>query len=269
MASDTVILKAEGIVSAADFRVIVDAFTDLIAALTAETNASAAIEWMIDDLRGGSATIVSRAISGNRESEHTAELVVAKWENVAVAANKGALNRFSDRVRGPVQAMSSVINGRIPRLLLGTPEHPTLGSIDRALFDDVVPDTSLAIVPGVHRLNSRAAVKGQVVTLDDKRSTYFTLQEAYSLQSIRCYPTKEEHRAKLGEYWTKKTWVIVEGTYSRYGGVPTIVGITDIVPLPDDEKGGWRQAVGAAPRRPDAQDITSAEAVRRVRDGKA
>ena len=60
----------------------------------------------------------------------------------------------------------------------------------------------------------------------------FTLLEAYTHRLIRCYPRPTD-RPKLGEYWSEKTWIIVEGyLLCVYGDHPTISAITDIVELP-------------------------------------
>jgi hypothetical protein len=270
MAEDSVVIKLDGKVSAADFRTVVDAFVDLMYALTAEAGAGAAVEWFISDLSGGSARIVSRAEAGNAEGEYTRDRVVDRYKEVALDAAEGRLSRYSDRIRENVRTITSVVNGKIPRVLMGTPEQPELGKIDRPIppeeAEQAVEPTMVEKSPVEPRSYTRAAVKGRIVLLEDKQGISFTLQEAYGGRYIRCYPG-DRFRELLGECWKKKnTSIIVEGRYVRYGTHPTLTEITDIVPLPEGTKGGWRQAVGAAPRDPDSQNISSAEAVRRVRD---
>jgi len=266
MPKDSVILKLDGKVSVADFRTAVDAFSDLLMTLTAETNAEAAVDWLVSDLKSGSAVLSSRGLFANAEGENTIRLVVGKYEDLAVAATSGTLDRFSDSVRRAMKSLTSVVNGKIPRVFMGTPEHPELGRIERPI--ELAEDTTGQKAVVEPKPYSRAAIKGQIVMLDQKHSVYFTLQEAYSYRYVRCYPGKE-HRENLGKYWENKTWVIVEGTYMRYGDSPTVTQITDIVALPDGVKGGWRSAVGVAPRGPQSGDISSADAVRKVRDGQA
>lgn len=266
MEKDSVILKVEGKVSVADFRTVVDAFSDLMMTLTAETNADAAVDWIVADLKGGSATLIYRGLYGNVEGEQTVGIVVGKYTELARDASEGRIDHFSDPVRQAMRQLSSVVNGKIPRLTMGTPDEPDAGRIEQPI-EIVEAAPAGEGFPGP-RPATRAAVKGRIMMLDQKRSLYFTLQEAYSYRYIRCYPGKD-HRSHLAEYWDKKTWVIVEGTLTRFGNTPTIQHITDIVPLPDGAKGGWRSAVGAAPRGPESSDIDAAEAVRRVRDGQA
>jgi hypothetical protein len=263
MAKDSVIIKIDGKVTVADFRTVIDAFTDLMLTLTAEANGDAAVEWVVSDLRFGSATIESRAVAGSPEDRETADLVVTRYEALLHAVNRGQIDRFSDPVREAMQAITSVVNGQIPRILMGTPDDPAIAKLDRRLGE--LPPAEQTVEEAAPRPRTRSAVKGQIVTLDDKRGTNFTLQDAYTQRHVRCYPGKE-HRSNLGTYWERKTWVVVEGLYTRYEGKATLTQITDISPLPGGIRGGWRQAVGAAPRSADAQNISSADAVRRVRD---
>ena len=149
---------------------------------------------------------------------------------------------------------------------MGTPDAPEIGRIESPLEE--VEYAAAKVIPAQPRPYARAAVKGKIVTLDKKHALYFTLQEAYTERHIRCWPGKE-HRAKLGRYFDEGTWIIVEGTFMRYGDKPSLSHITDVVELPRADQGGWRQAIGAAPRGPDAQNISSADAVRKVRDAEA
>lgn len=265
MQNDKVIIKIDGKVSVADFRTVVDAFCDLMITLTAETNSEAAVEWMIADLRASSALLESRGITGNQESEHTVELVIGKYEALAKSAGEGRLERYSDPVQLAVRSISSVINGKIPRILMGTPDRPEIGTLDKRI--EAIDAAQAKAIFGP-RNDTRTAVKGQVVLLDQKQTTYFTLREAYGYNLIRCYPS-EEHRANLGRYWSDKTWIIVEGTMRRAGDMRTLTQITDIVEMPPEQKGGWRTAVGASPRIADSSSMSAVEAVRKVRDGQA
>jgi hypothetical protein len=264
MPTDSVIIKVDGQVSVADFRTVVDAFADLMLTLTAETDANAVVDWIVSDLSAGSAVLTSKGTFGNPSGQAVVQKVVGKYEELARSAPAGSFDRFSDRVRQAMQSLTSVVNGKIPRLIMGTPDSPELGKLEQR-FEEVIGETTQqgAIGPRPH---TRAAVKGQIMTLDRKQGLYFTLQEAYGYQYVRCYPN-EEYREKVAEYWAKKTWVIVEGTYARFGDKPTMTRISDIIALPDVEKGGWREAVGAAPRGSKASNISSADAVRKVRDG--
>ncbi|MCY2953305.1 MAG: hypothetical protein NTU53_15195 [Planctomycetota bacterium] len=266
MPNDSVIIKIDGSVSVADFRVVVSAFADLLLALTAETNVEAVVDWIVSDLRAGSTQITGRGTFGNAEGKATVETVVREYENLSRAAREGRIEAFSIPVREAMQSITSVINGKIRRILMSTLDTPDLVAIENRLEEvDSVDAHSTRKEP---RPYARAAIKGQIVTLDDKHGVYFTLQEAYTQRHIRCWPGKKQ-RSNLGRFWEAKTWIIVEGTYMRYGNSPSLTHITDIVELPDAEKGSWRQAIGAAPRGPGAQDISSADAVRKVRDGEA
>ena len=121
MTKDSIALKIDGKVSLADFRTVVDAFSELIQTLTQETNPDVTIEWTITDLEGGSATIVSRGFfGGNLEAETAVAAVVEKYQNLGRDAEAGSIDGYSVFVQERMQRITSVVNGRIPRILRGT-----------------------------------------------------------------------------------------------------------------------------------------------------
>jgi hypothetical protein len=119
-------------------------------------------------------------------------------------------------------------------------------AIERRLGDDDGEDPGDPEPIRLRRI-SRSAVKGQIVTLDQKRVPYFTLREAYTRRHIRCYPDASR-KNDLGAYWSSGRWIIVEGTFARHAQPPTLTDITNIVALEQVQEGSWREAIGCSPR---------------------
>jgi hypothetical protein len=272
MAADTVSIKAEGKVSIEDFRTVVDALADLLAALTREAGAkNTSLKWEVDDLRPGSATIVMRGVHDDAVSQFFIKDVVGRYQDVAQNAHVGRLDKFTPAVQAPVRRLANILNGRVTDISLGaSAEDSGRLPIDRALAAPFGLEIDGSDPVELHAF-VRTSIRGKIVTLDDKQALYFTLQQAGTNENVRCYPKAGdvETRKKLSEYWENARWVLVEGTLNQHSAVPTLYEITDIVPFPVVEKGSWRKAIGIAPRNPGGSQVSSADAVRKVRNGEA
>jgi hypothetical protein len=266
MPKESIYLKAQGEVSIGDFRTVVDAFVDLLSAITSDVAPrQAGVQWIISKLESGSCIIESRGIGRDYASKFTVGLVVERYEAVVQAAHFGRIDKFSEDIQDPLRRMASVIDGGTVSDILMGPDASNLVAVDPAIGEGKPASDSPM---GLQRY-TRTAIKGQVVTLDQKRGTYFTLRQAYTNRNIRCYLTEDQqqYKARLGGLWTRGTWILVEGTFARHGDVQTIYHITDLVELDDVEPGSWRQAVGCAPRSPEGAGKNPVDAVRKVRDG--
>jgi hypothetical protein len=266
MAKDKATVKADGKVSVSDLAVIVDSMAKVLSALTAETTDNpAVIEWVVEGLKAGSATVTTRGIGATYLALHTIQRVIERYELLARKAHNGLVEDFPPPVQSAVRTLSSLVNGRITRISLSADDDAGEWSISPKLSEGVRDEDSARPGIDVNRY-ARTCLRGQIVTLDAKHSTYFTLREAHTGQLLRCYPSPS-YRPELGKWWATGAWVIVEGTYSRYTDPPTMLSITNITPFENAPPGSWRDAAGCAPRRPGTEDISSAEMVRRIRDG--
>lgn len=255
MARDTIMFRLDGDVSLADFRKAVGAFHDLVEQFTEQAAPnSPPVDWVVSDLRGGSATIEVR---GRGEQEVVEEVV----ENVEEVGRFAATNSYEvwhdypRPIRESVAAMFAMLNGRIPSAQLGSSriEQPVA----------VEPPDNFKVFK---RQSERTSLKGKIVTLDKKRGTYFTLREAFTNRLVRCWPERSLS-AKLGDYWENEEWVLVEGDENSFTNKPTLTNISEIIPLGPGKKGGWRCVFGISPRGPGDSDLSAANLVRKARDG--
>jgi hypothetical protein len=265
MPKDTVTLKADGNVSLGDLRQVVDAMTELLSALTEESTSNPkAIDWIVEGLKAGSATIVSRGVYSTFLGSKAVEDIVQKYERVARAAHRGAISDFSQPVQGAVRRLAGLLDGRITRISMSGGDDPAEYAIDPEISGGNDHSSLERAGETVYRY-ARSAVTGKIVTLDDKQALYFTLREAHTGRYLRCYLDRK-FKGDISAYFASSRWVIVEGTFSRYSDPPTMHKVTEIVPLENAAPGSWRDAVGCYPRSSDAENISAAEAVRRGRD---
>ena len=275
MADVTVSIKAGGQVTADDLRVAAGTIADLLAALMREAGSDVPVDWVVDKLEAGSAMIRLRPLFASAAGAVLAAAVAQQYDQVGEAASQGRIDGFSPAVQEPLRRAARLVKGPLTSVELGAGEKATPWTIDPtiAIGEDVAPegiDVGMA-ADAVFHTYVRTAIKGKIVTLGDKRNTYFTLRRAYTGENVQCYPDGDDValRSRLSELWRAKAWVLVEGTYNQRTDKPTLHFITDVVPLPPAMPGGWRQAVGAAPRDPAGSTISAADAVRKVRDGEA
>ena len=268
MSTDIVTIKASGPVSLDDLRVLAASIADLTAALTREAAGAVPIDWRVTGLQYGSAKITARGVPAKLAAIALVASITSRFDDVARAANRGAITGFSPAVQEPIRRAARLINGPVEAVLLGAGDDTAPWPIDHSLADATDESDDTADDAADLHAYVRTAVKGQVVTLDDKRQLYFTLRRAHTGELVRCYPDRSnvELRKRLSEYWSTGAWVFVEGTYNQQAPTPTLYFITDVIPLPTARRGAWREAAGVAPRPADRGDLSVADAVEGARD---
>lgn len=262
MAAPTIQFRLEGVVSLEDFRTAVNAFASLIDMLTDQADPNAPIEWDIKTLRAGSAFVQVSGTSETAEGELAVEEVRRDYSRIAEIAARRQMSDWAGiprPIREQVAMLTGMLNGRVPRAAMGTNNDEWI--VEAPI--SVEPPTLIQDIED--RKRQRTSIRGQVVTLDDKRATYFTLKEAFTRRMVRCWP-ESKYRAMLGEYWSTQAWIVVEGSYNTFTEKPTMTDITDIIPLGAAPPEGWKQAFGIAPRKTGGVQGTSADVVRKVRD---
>lgn len=257
MDRDTITLSLDGEVSLEHFRTAIHSLCELVTLLTEQAIPDAKVEWIVSDLRAGSATV---AIRGEPASEEAAAAVADVVESMDEIGRNAAQRSYEvwtgypRAIREHVSTMFGMLNGRVPRAKLGN------WVIEEPVAVDP-PET-----PARPSVRERLALRGKIVTLDNKRGTYFTLKEAFTDRLIRCWP-EPRFRDQLAEYWKTGVWVLVEGYYNTFTNKPTLTEISEIMPLGKAESGGWRRAFGISPRGPGDSKKSVPDLVRKVRDG--
>ncbi len=258
MAHDRITFSLAGEVTLGNFRTAISSFTNLMEMLTAQANPESKVEWIISDLRFGSATITVRGEVEERDEVPVVEEVVESAEEIGKLASVHDFKMWTTyprAIRDEVATMFGMLNGRIPTATLGP------YTIDAP----VAVDPPIGIEFNIPR-REHTSIKGKIVTLDNKRGTYFTLREAFTNRLIRCWPTLN-YRDQIAALWKSEAWVLVEGSYNTFTEKPTMTDITEIIPLGTAEKGGWKKVFGISPRGPGDSKDSVADIVRKVRDG--
>jgi hypothetical protein len=257
MAGKRIKFGLDGEVSLSDFRRAIDAFAELLEQLTDQANPEATVKWVIRDLRGGSAAVEVESETQDEESEVAANEVTQSMDEIGRISH---LNRYElwtvypRVIRQQVREMFAAVAGNIPRAKLN----------GWVIEKPVEVDPPSTVIPRPKQ--EHASLRGKIVTLDDKKGTYFTLREAFTDRSIRCWPDPR-FRSALAEHWKNNSWVLVEGTYNTLTNKPTMIDITEILPLGTGERGAWKKLFGISQRTPEDSQDSASELVRKVRDG--
>src|SRR6266536_3602452 len=96
MADNTLTLAMFGEVPLQEFAETMRHFTGLVTALSSEIGRGISVEWVIQDLQGGSATAT---IAGQSEREDLVERVVEAYYRVGEALERGRPIPYSDTVQ--------------------------------------------------------------------------------------------------------------------------------------------------------------------------
>jgi hypothetical protein len=251
--------KLDGNVPLEQFKLAVDAFVQLLNAVTSHIDRDAPIRWFVSDLQFGSATLQAAATAENADALKVARAVQVRTMRAADSARRKQYTELSRDERKALAEFTSVVGDGVTGAKIETESEEVV--FDAPVLEPMEPTA----FEGPGRPHARTSIKGQIVLCDDKQGLTFTLREAFTKRSIRCYPPKE-FQESIGRYFGKQTWVIVEGTLNRFTDKPVLTQITEILALPDVEPGAWRKVVGLIERDPDVKG-DSASIVRRVRDG--
>src|ERR1700728_1666935 len=102
MAKNTLRIKLDGEVSLADLRTVIDAFNDLIVALSDEAAAGQPILWEIEDLKSGSAVITTRGVFQDESGREAVESVISEYDRIAESVATDQPGFLSARTRDSI-----------------------------------------------------------------------------------------------------------------------------------------------------------------------
>jgi len=253
MASRTLTLSLEGEVPLDLFVEAMKRWQTLINDLSAEIANDAKIEWVIEDLEAGSATATVRGEAATYES---VERVARGYEIVGRSLEDNQPIPYSPKIAGDSYELTTILNGKITSMRLGTPEESATILSPSLAVQEVRTSTPTLL--------SYGAVEGRIQTLTERAELRFTLYDSVFDQGIRCY-LQDDQREMMRDAWGHRA--IVEGRVTRdflSGRPKEIRRIRRVEILGNIEPGSYRAARGIAPKGPD--NLSPEEAVRRVRD---
>lgn len=221
----------------------------LVDALQREIAPEAALTWLVDDLRPGSAIATFRPQGPDVES---AAAIVAAYGAIGSALERGEEIPYSAPVRSSARRLSLALREGVTAIHFRTPTiHATLS------------EPAPSAPPQSDLQYSLGALRGTVQTLTERRGLCVFLYDALFDQPVRCYITREQQE-QAADTWGKR--VIVLGRIGRHRSDGRPVEIRDITGfrlVETPQPGDWRRIIGILPAPEDAPP--SEDVVRRLR----
>jgi hypothetical protein len=258
MPNDTITLALNGdSIPLGDYAKAIDKFRALVDGLTSDVAPNTTVKWAVVSLEASSAIATIRGLAEDETDVESIERVADAYLCVGRSLSQGTEIEYSREVATAARELVSVING----------------SVKSVRFENADDDVEISSAPKekneVHekppcRQTVFGSMRGRVQSLSNRGTLRFTLYDMIEDKAISCYlaPGMEE---QMRDSWGKVA--VVEGRIHRdreTGRVTTIRGVSNIVVLPENEKGAWRQAIGCAPGF--LGDVLPEEAIRRSRD---
>jgi len=194
---DRVTLKLEGTVPLDLFVTAMSGFSGLIAALTSEVTSGAKVEWVVEELDGGSAFV---ALAGQSDTPQAVQEVVRAYERVGVALQKHEPFPYSEPVRHEVDRIASVTNGKVTGILMQ--DHAVAGHVELVAEEPAKGKTVVTF----------GAVEGVIQTLSSRNALRFTLYDALNDRAVYCYLNPTQHDM-MRDFWDQRA--IVQGLVTR------------------------------------------------------
>jgi hypothetical protein len=245
METDTMTMELEGKVSLDDFAEAMLTLKHLIRTLSMELNADG-IDWMVDDLRTGSA---SASIRGTSQMPGEVEKVVRAVGIVGDSLASGTPMPYSDKVRRRASALTQVIGDGIRSIRLTT-----------ALATSIISASSRTERSGIGY--ARGVLKGTVETMSRRKGLRFTLYDAVFDSAVNCHlsPGQEDI---MREAWGKS--VCVTGWVGREmasGRPVSVTEVQEVRVISNAPPGAYKYARGILGQRAEKPEMT----IRRFRD---
>jgi len=230
MSTETIEMSLEGDVPLREFAAAVKHFFDLATALGHEVAEAADVQWTIDDLQAGSATIVARGASANAGA---VARVAAAFGQVGIAIRDRAPIPYSERVGAAARGIVGILDGAVTAVRFHT-----------AWVEAKIES------PAEEQRQSRAAgalgvVQGTIETLAKRHALKFVLYDLLFDRPVYCY-LQEGQEDLARDAWGRKaqvTGVVFRNPQSGYA--TSVRDITDVTVLRDTPRGAYKRARGA------------------------
>ncbi|MHB8718108.1 MAG: hypothetical protein ACYDAC_04340 [Candidatus Dormibacteria bacterium] len=252
MVDETVTIALGGEVQLDDLVTAVSHFSGLLEALRSAVAAGTVIDWIVSDLRPGSAeaTVTGRVVD---EAAPRLLRVVRAYEDVGRALEHSDAVPFSPSVAKEARGILSVLNGRIDSVRFETAEREAI--IRSPLVAAKVVEVTEA---------AYGAVEGKVQTVSNRGGLHFTLYDRLNDKAVSCY-LAPGYEAIMLDVWGKTA--VVEGFVRRdptTGRPVTIRGVRSIDVIRTGDDPDAYLAARASVRRSDG--LRAEEIIRRLRD---
>lgn len=248
MTKNTLTFSLEGEVALRDFASAMGNLNSMIVALSKEVANNSDIEWVVEELYPGSATVT---FAGVFSDPMQVVRVIDAYEQVGDSISSGKQIPFSEPVRRSAEAITKVINHKITAVRFETQDH------------DYQISAKFEKGKDVHTKYTYGSVKGTIETLSNHKTLNFTLYDSLFNYPVHCY-FKEGEEDQMRGVWGRRA--VVSGRIGRQSGTgrPLVIReVKNVRALEEVEPGSYRQARGSIPWGPGE---TPEEIMRRLRN---
>ena len=201
---DTITLSLDGEVRLADWVVAVRELQQMVDALAGQLSADSDLDWVVDDLRAGSALATIRGV-GDTEAVHR---VVRGYERVGESLQRCRPVPFGPKVSVPAKRIARLVNASIPSVRFETAARDF---IVRARGEPVKASKDIQRDSSSHE--AWGMIEGRVQTVTTRGSFRFTLYDSVFDRAVSCYLSPEHGPTEMLDLWDKMARV--EGWIAR------------------------------------------------------
>ncbi len=251
MANDTLTFALEGEIPLNEFSKALSEFNALIHDLTTEVAGGVNIDWVVEELKSGSAIAI---IHGFADDMAAIENVVNAYGDVGEALETGQKIPYSPQIEKRASAITAILNGRIKAIRFETPTK-----------DSYITSVSHKGEKTRAIKRSIGTVKGTIQSLSMRKQLQFTLWDSMFDKAVNCYLEYGQEEI-MRKAWGKRA--IVSGCVARLpeSGLPINVrNITEIKIISPIQPESYRSARGVIPWK--EGDERSEELIRSLRNG--
>ena len=252
MSDNTVTFALDGDVTIDQFIKALQTLQQTVELLSREIAPGAKIDWLIEDLKSGSAVTT---LVGESTEQSSVIKIVKSYEKLGRALQNGDPIPFSPQVTQIANQFPKLISRKITAIRFETSTQ------DYVVYSPESVLRQSQVQPRV----SFGVVKGVVQTLTTRGKLKFTLYDAVFDKAVSCY-LQPEYQLQMIDIWDKEVQVAGRVTRQATTGQPVIVrDITSITPVVKPQKGSFRNARGLFDWQ--AGDERAEITIWRVRDG--
>lgn len=226
-------LSLEGEVSLQNFTKAMEQFKKLLNGLHEEVASSAQINWIVKDLKSGSASALVVGIPKTDADIAAVSLIESACDDASRKFELGQAIPYGGKVRAALKGLSSITNEQITAVKLGR------SSSMRIIKAAVAESAAQSWNPTTY-----GCAKGRMKSISDRNYAHFTLYDSNDDHAIQC-SLSEDRAEEMREYWNKL--VYVEGIVNRDPATDLITSIKDITSIeiiPENKPWNYKASLG-------------------------